>query len=1374
MVKRKHRYLSLLTVLIMLMSLLSGFTVQAEGDPEEQQLAGGLALGWVQFDEGTETHLIDPSNMGDGMWFDAKTIGVFAIGWRHADGTLTAFTDADWEYLAFTDQEDQPVDVDIQPLMEGYLDEVTDQWEERRAGDGMYTAYFQSPGEYKLTYTGALTEETFPEGKEPFTVAGISVSMPLVAAYSDAEATEETLLGSQIHYGTDYFFYVIAGSTVDEQHRTTASIAEINFFDERVRDLVEVEEIEAGKSYKLTVSEMQDYPFNFQAVVDFAEYDYNGTQFELVDERREDRWFDCYTPERYGFAADWTQFEQDEPVFDGDRLGSALYDYEIMADNTFTFGWKGLNGEVTPVPLEDLDKISIYDEYGEVPEDAYISAATRWDDQQQDEVPLGDGFFNMWIGTPGIYTITYDSGEELTPPDGAIISESITLYAVMPHVSLFSTDEYSLDTLIGPRADYTEDQREFYINKNDDVADDWKRLYTITDLELQGASDVADYVTYEEAGESYKVSIADNYTEHFNIRVIYTTTEYRYEDEDWQLSNEWDRDYWIDFDYWEPTPFGFMIGWPYFDPADPDAPPVYPDVLFYGMGAEAKTLATIALGWMDAEGNVTPIPQTDIDKLHLFDPDGNEVISEWISIPYRWDEEAQEDVPLNIDGIFDVNFPGTGVYIMTLDKDITGIEVPEGMAVETAFPMNIEYPTIGIYDSTEVSDDSLLGKNVSFTDGNELVYYIQVTDHIDSQNRMERSITDYQIEAPEGFEDVADELATIEEISDHILKVTIAEDCYVGFDVTVTAITTNQHFDWQTQTWEYDDETWLDVDRLGFWFYEKERYGFVMGWPNPQTLMADEDMHDHLDGVFARSGISVIFGWRNADGELEQIIDEDEIADLIITREGDEEAPQFSMERQDNDGNIYDMIFDRPGLYTIKYTGELAVDEEIEDKIFSDEVTVWVDLPFIAAYSSDEASMDTLLDEEVIYTPDTMVCYINGMYVRDEHGFMESEIESVKVKDNANPDFVTFEEVEGGIKVTITKEPNKDYDGIFTLEAQAVLTTVFFNDQGEEDARLSETKFATIDFLPGEGFEKGSVSVNLTADGAVPEGTVIFLENTDTETYYGLDGSVIENMENIWIPITPGTPVVFENIPVGTYVIGEDSAAAAVSGYKLDETNSVLESGEFLIVEDVISAVELKNVYLKVYPYRNEWRGNRWYNADGTQTYAPLGSWKHNAKGYWFGDSSGWYAKNCWQKIDGKSYYFAADGYMAANCYRGGYYLTKNGAYDGKGKATWQHNSKGWWYKLPDGTYLKNTWAVIDGKWYYFKANGYAAANEWVKGYYWINANMTWTYKPKGSWHKTASGWWFGDSSGWYAKNATYVIDGKSYTFNAYGYWKQK
>ena len=30
-----------------------------------------------------------------------------------------------------------------------------------------------------------------------------------------------------------------------------------------------------------------------------------------------------------------------------------------------------------------------------------------------------------------------------------------------------------------------------------------------------------------------------------------------------------------------------------------------------------------------------------------------------------------------------------------------------------------------------------------------------------------------------------------------------------------------------------------------------------------------------------------------------------------------------------------------------------------------------------------------------------------------------------------------------------------------------------------------------------------------------------------------------------------------------------------------------------------------------------------------------------------------------------------------------------------------------WWYKHNDGTYTKNGWEYIDGKWYYFDSNGW-------------------------------------------------------------------
>ena len=59
-----------------------------------------------------------------------------------------------------------------------------------------------------------------------------------------------------------------------------------------------------------------------------------------------------------------------------------------------------------------------------------------------------------------------------------------------------------------------------------------------------------------------------------------------------------------------------------------------------------------------------------------------------------------------------------------------------------------------------------------------------------------------------------------------------------------------------------------------------------------------------------------------------------------------------------------------------------------------------------------------------------------------------------------------------------------------------------------------------------------------------------------------------------------------------------------------------------------------------------EWCSGWWLNADGTWTYKYRASWKKNSTGWWYGDTSGWYAKNCTIKIDGKNYTFDANGYM--------------------------------------------------------------------------------------------------------------------------------
>jgi glucan-binding YG repeat protein len=188
--------------------------------------------------------------------------------------------------------------------------------------------------------------------------------------------------------------------------------------------------------------------------------------------------------------------------------------------------------------------------------------------------------------------------------------------------------------------------------------------------------------------------------------------------------------------------------------------------------------------------------------------------------------------------------------------------------------------------------------------------------------------------------------------------------------------------------------------------------------------------------------------------------------------------------------------------------------------------------------------------------------------------------------------------------------------------------------------------------------------------------------------------------------------------------------------------------------------------------YSKEWVKGKWYDKKGSQTYTGIGKWKKNSKGWWFGDNLGWYAKNQWQKIDGKWYFFDKEGYMEANAYRQGYYLKANGAWDGKAKvAGWKQDSKGWWYSLGGSDFLKNGWKKIDGNWYYFKATGYIAINEFVQGW-WLNKTGAWKDPVKCSWHKSGSKWWYGTMDGWYAKGKSYTIDGKKYTFDKKGYTK--
>ena len=142
--------------------------------------------------------------------------------------------------------------------------------------------------------------------------------------------------------------------------------------------------------------------------------------------------------------------------------------------------------------------------------------------------------------------------------------------------------------------------------------------------------------------------------------------------------------------------------------------------------------------------------------------------------------------------------------------------------------------------------------------------------------------------------------------------------------------------------------------------------------------------------------------------------------------------------------------------------------------------------------------------------------------------------------------------------------------------------------------------------------------------------------------------------------------------------------------------------------------------------YKNEWVDGKWYDEFGNCSYDGILSWKQNEKGWWVEDSKGWYPQSQWQKIDGKWYYFCADGYMDYSEYRDGCWLGADGAWDENySGGHWMSDRAGWWYEDNSGWYPVSKWLWIDGACYYFESTGYMATNKYVDGC-WVGSDGAW------------------------------------------------
>ncbi|MBO5609814.1 MAG: hypothetical protein J5929_05555 [Eubacterium sp.] len=138
---------------------------------------------------------------------------------------------------------------------------------------------------------------------------------------------------------------------------------------------------------------------------------------------------------------------------------------------------------------------------------------------------------------------------------------------------------------------------------------------------------------------------------------------------------------------------------------------------------------------------------------------------------------------------------------------------------------------------------------------------------------------------------------------------------------------------------------------------------------------------------------------------------------------------------------------------------------------------------------------------------------------------------------------------------------------------------------------------------------------------------------------------------------------------------------------------------------------------------------------------------------WFYFDSNGYAASNGWYNIDGYWYYFENFLYEAG-CWRDGYYINSDGTQTYSYTGSWKSDANGWWYSDTAGWYPSNQSQIIDGKTYYFKPDGYLATDMWIApgelGTYseetWIHVNSSGIpdkygyYDENGEWKENTVG----------------------------------
>lgn len=118
------------------------------------------------------------------------------------------------------------------------------------------------------------------------------------------------------------------------------------------------------------------------------------------------------------------------------------------------------------------------------------------------------------------------------------------------------------------------------------------------------------------------------------------------------------------------------------------------------------------------------------------------------------------------------------------------------------------------------------------------------------------------------------------------------------------------------------------------------------------------------------------------------------------------------------------------------------------------------------------------------------------------------------------------------------------------------------------------------------------------------------------------------------------------------------------------------------------------------------------------------GTWIRESNGkWWYRHADGSYTKNAWEYINGKWYHFDKYGWMRTGWIRldGKWYYLTANG----DMATGWHKISDKWYYLKNNGAMAVGWTEIDSLWYYFDNSGAMCRNQWI-GKYYVNLYGEW------------------------------------------------